>query len=260
MADEGNCAEAIKCFRRAVQFRPNDPEIHYNLGTALSSSGQLDEAASQFSKALQLSPDFAAAHRGLAVVLLKQSKTAEALGQLSEAVRLNPENGNAHFDYGFALLNNNEPAEAAVQFSQELALTPYQAEGHYRLAEALFRQYKSQEAIEEFWKALRLTPNFPDALNELAWILATDPDPKLRSGPVAVHLAERACNLTRHQMPALLTTLGAAYAEAGRFQEAIATAQNARDLALAAGQKDLAERNEQFLQLYQSHHPYRRPF
>ncbi len=256
LASQGKLPEAIVHFQKAVRLRPKDAVLHYNLGTALLNRGQPDEAAAQFSTALQLNPDFAEAHRNLAMVLLKQGKTAEALAHFSKAVKLNPDDAEAHFDYGLVLLDNNRLAEAAVQFSQELALSPYQPMGHYRLAEALFRQYESRKAIAEFWQALRLAPNFPEALNELAWILATDPDPKLRSGAVAVHLAERACALTHSQVAALLTTLGAAYAEAGRFPEAIATAQKARDLASAAGQKDLADNNEQFLKLYQSRQAY----
>ena len=256
LAEQGNLPEAIQCFRRAVQLRPNDADIRYNLGTALSSSGQLAEAASQFSEAVRIYPGFAAAHRRLAMVILKQGNTAEALNQLAEAIKLNPDDAAARFDYGLVLLNDNQPAQAAAQFSQVIALAPDRAAGHYRLAEALFRQYKSRETIEEFWAALRRNPNFPDALNELAWMLATDPNSTLRSGTVAVHLAERACDLTHHQVPALLTTLAAAYAEAGRFPEAIETTQKARDLALAAGQKELVNRNEQFLKLYQSHRPY----
>ncbi|HEV2437716.1 MAG TPA: tetratricopeptide repeat protein [Verrucomicrobiae bacterium] len=256
LASQGKLPEAIVHFQKAVRLRPKDAVLRYNLGTARLNRGQLDEAAAQFSTALQLNPDFAEAHRSLALVLLKQGKTPEALDHFSKSVELNPDDAEAHFDYGLVLLDNNRLTEAAVQFSQELALSPYQPMGHYRLAEALFRQYESREAIAEFWKALRLAPNFPDALNELAWILATDPDPKLRSGAVAVHLAERACDLTHDQVAAMLTTLGAAYAEAGRFPEAIATAQTARDLASASGQKDLADNDEQFLKLYQSRQAY----
>jgi tetratricopeptide (TPR) repeat protein len=258
-AEEGKLPEAIECFRKAIRLRPKDARLQYNLGMALWNSGQLNEAALQFSNAVQSSPDFANAHLNLGLVLFQQGKTAEAIGQFSEAAKLNPDSADAHFGYGLALLDQNQPVAAAVQLSQAVALAPYQARGHHHLAEALFRQHKSKEAIDEFWKALRLAPNFPDALNELAWILATDPDSKLRSGPVAVHLAERACDLTHHQVAALLTTLGAAYAEAGRFPEAIETAQKARVLALAAGQTDLADKNEQFLKLYQSHRPCRQP-
>jgi hypothetical protein len=57
----------------------------------------------------------------------------------------------------------------------------------------------------------------------------------------------------------LVGTLAAAYAEAGRFDDAVATAQKARDLALASGQKDLADRNQKLLELYQSHQAYHEP-
>jgi protein O-mannosyl-transferase len=259
LAQEGKLPEAIECFRKAVQLRPNDAVLHYDLGAELLENGLLDEAAAQLLTALQLNPNFAAAHRSLAAVLLIRGETAEAINHFSEAVHLNPGWADAHFDYGLALLNNHQPAEAAAQFSKMVGLAPGQAKGHFRLAQALFLQHQPQEAVDEFWKALRLDPEFTEALNELAWILATDPDPELRSGTVAIHLAERACTLTHYQAPAFLTTLSAAYAEAGRFPEAIKTAQQARDLASAAGQKDLVYRNERLLQLYQSQRPYRQP-
>jgi Tfp pilus assembly protein PilF len=221
--------------------------------------GQLDEAAAQLLTAIQLNPNFAAAHRSLASVLLKKGEISAAFEHFATAINLDPGWADAHFDYGLALLNHNQPAAAAAQFSEAVALAPNEARGHYRLAEALSRQHRSREAINEYWQALRLTPNTPDALNQLAWILATDPDPELRSGTAAVHLAERACNLTNDQAAAMLITLGAAYAEAGRFPEAITAAQKARDLAAARGQKDLADKNEQLLQLYQSRQPYRQP-
>jgi tetratricopeptide (TPR) repeat protein len=89
-------------------------------------------------------------------------------------------------------------------------------------------------------------------LNNLAWRFATDPDATKRNGAEAVQLAEVACTLTAHQNPIPLSILGAAYAEAGRFKEAIETAQKARDLAQAAGQPQLAEKNRQLLELYRS--------
>jgi tetratricopeptide (TPR) repeat protein len=259
LAQEGNLPEAIEAFRKAVQLRPNDAVLRYDLGAELLENGQLDEAATELLTALQLNPNFAAAHRSLAAVLLKRGETAEALNHFAEAVHLSPGWADAHFDYGLALLNNNQPADAAAQFSRMVALVPDQAKGHYRLAQALFLQHQSQEAIDEFWKALRLDPESPGVLNELAWILATNPDSKFRSGTVAIHLAERACSLTHYQEPAMLTTLGVAYAEAGRFPEAIKTAQQARDLASAEGQKDLVGKNQLFLKLYQSQRPYRQP-
>jgi hypothetical protein len=97
------------------------------------------------------------------------------------------------------------------------------------------------------------------ANNNLAWHLATAADPRLRNGNEAVRLAARACQLTDHQAPFMMGTLAAAYAEAGRWDEAVATAQQARSMALARGQEVIAERNEQLLKLYQSRQAYHHP-
>jgi protein O-mannosyl-transferase len=106
---------------------------------------------------------------------------------------------------------------------------------------------------------LALQPDSVEALNNLAWILAANPDQEMRDGPEAVSIAERACELTQHREPVLLGTLAAAYAEAGRFAEAVATAEKARDLALTAGQTAVAETNRRLLELYRAGKPYHEP-
>jgi tetratricopeptide (TPR) repeat protein len=95
--------------------------------------------------------------------------------------------------------------------------------------------------------------------NNLAWMLASHPDPQIRNGKEAVDLAERACRLTNNEMPIYLGTLAAAYAEAGRFSDAVATAEKARDLARKAGLGTVAQRNEQLLELYRAGRPYHEP-
>ncbi len=94
------------------------------------------------------------------------------------------------------------------------------------------------------------------ALNNLAVLLATAPEAGLRNGAEAVQLAERACALTANRNPVMLTTLAAAYAEAGRFEEAIQTAQQAIKFAREAGAEVLVERNLQLLQYYRRGEPY----
>ena len=73
----------------------------------------------------------------------------------------------------------------------------------------------------------------------------------------AVQLAERACELTHYDTTICVGTLAAAYAEAGRFDEALATAQKAVALAQQNGEKDLLQKNQELLAQYQKHQPYR---
>jgi len=115
---------------------------------------------------------------------------------------------------------------------------------------------RTREAIAQYREALRLNPNLTGPLNNLAWVLAASPDAGLRNGAEAVRLAEHACELTHYGDPMFLATLAAAYAEAGRFDDAVATAQKARTVALAKGEKEIAAQDEQLLELFKSGQAY----
>ena len=94
-------------------------------------------------------------------------------------------------------------------------------------------------------------------MKSLAWLLATDGNPRVRNAAEALQLAERACELTQYRQPVLLDTLAAAYAEGGLFGRAVETARAAVAIALSSGQKELAEQIQGRLQLYEAGRPYR---
>jgi protein O-mannosyl-transferase len=94
-------------------------------------------------------------------------------------------------------------------------------------------------------------------LDELAWLLATDPDSKSRDGTEAVQLAERACALTDRRIPALLDTLAVAYAEAGDFAHAISTIEEALNLARSVGDSDAIKISERIFASLRGNLPYR---
>ena len=96
---------------------------------------------------------------------------------------------------------------------------------------------QTRDAMSHYAAALLKNPDFPEALQHLAWIAATDAKPELRNGAQAVELAAHACELTGQKRPGMLLTLAAAYAEAGRFADALATIGKADELAKAQGQK-----------------------
>src|SRR5439155_2847067 len=125
------------------------------------------------------------------------------------------------------------------------------------LANVLPRLNSSREAVALFEQALALKPDSIEGLNNLAWLLATSPDDSLRNGARAVQLAERACELTRFEQTALVGTLAAAYAEAGRFAEAVATAEKACALAERSGETALLEKNRELRELYRMGKAYR---
>ena len=138
-------------------------------------------------------------------------------------------------------------------------VAPGSGPAQVELAERLFRQGDSAGAVARYRLALQADPGLVPALNNLAWIRATSPEPALRDGPEAVRLAEGACRLTQYKQTVLVGTLAAAYAEAGRFPEAVTTAEMACTLAADEGDPALLARNQQLLELYRAGKPCHEP-
>ena len=114
-----------------------------------------------------------------------------------------------------------------------------------------------REAIAHYEQALALAPTDPYSRNNMAWVLATSSDVSVRDGAKAVGFAQQAVALSGGREPQFLRTLGAAYAETGRFPEAIAAARQAAAIANMQGKQRLAKNLEQDLVLYRSSLPVR---
>jgi spermidine synthase len=114
-------------------------------------------------------------------------------------------------------------------------------------------------AIARYRRALEIDPYLLEALNNLAWLLATCPEASVRNGAEAVQLAERACQITEFRRTIFVGTLGAAYAEAGRFPDAVATAQKACELASIFKEEPLLAKNRELLEHYRAGQAYHEP-
>jgi tetratricopeptide (TPR) repeat protein len=257
LAGQNKVAEAIAEHGVALRIKPDYGEGHYNLGNALLQLGKVPEAITEYTAALRIDPDNADAHNSLGVTLARQGKVAEAIGQYEQALRIQPDSTEAHNNLGYALLRLGKVPEAVGQYEQALRLKPDSAEARYNLGTALLQLGKVPEAIAQYREALWLRPDWPPALSRLAWILATDRKASLRNGAEAVQSGERLCEITGYRQADALDALAAAYAEVGRFNDAIQVAQKAVELANAAGQRDLVGHIQERLKLYQAGSPYR---
>jgi Flp pilus assembly protein TadD len=116
-----------------------------------------------------------------------------------------------------------------------------------------------KESMSHYYESLKSEPDDSLALNNLAWMRATCPQAALRNGGEAVKLAQRAVRLSNGREALAVGTLAAAYAEAGRFPEAVQTARQAIDLARRQNKRALAEDTEARLRLYMAKTPYHEP-
>jgi len=288
---EGRTAEALVHFEEAVRLRPAYPEARNNVAFLLCGQGKFREAEAHAALAVRLKPDYAEVHNTLGIALGQQGKHAPALAQFAEAIRLKPDHAGAHYNLGTELASAGQFAGALPYLAQAVRLEPRNPLYRLERGNALAALGRTDEALAHFAEALRLDPNYaaayyqmgriswqrrdapqavrylreaiarkrdyPAALERLAWVLATDPDAKVRSGAEAVQSAERAVALTGRKDPSCLDALAAAYAEAGRFPDAVAAAKEAVALAAGRGPKELAAQIERRLALYQAGQPYR---
>ncbi|MDB6064959.1 MAG: Tetratricopeptide 2 repeat protein [Pedosphaera sp.] len=278
-------------FKTALSLNPANSEIHYELGSVLLKQGQTLAAQSQFSEAVHLKPDFAKALLNLGLIQARdgdidkaitnflacvtsdpkssegyfnlgsayyaQNKLQTAADAFFQAIQLKPDDTDAYFRLGIILTQQGKYEGAIACYKELLRRKPSEAQAHARLAALLAVQGNAEAAIKSYGEALRLKPDWPEALRDLAWIYGTNQKAEIRNGAEALRLAARASELTKDSDPRFLSALDAAYAEVGRFDDAIKTAQRAQQLAVSANQKSLADMAAHRLELYRAGKPYR---
>jgi protein O-mannosyl-transferase len=291
LAGRGDVDEAITHYQKALKIKPDDAQVHNNLGIVLASCGRFDEAIAHYQNALEIKPDYAQAHNNLGVVLAGRGEIDEAIAHYQKALEIKPDYADAHYDLGLALARRGHLDEAVSHYQKVLEINPGRAETHSSLGLALAQCGRFDEAIVQFQKALEINSGYANArdnlrvadsqreairqnlaqqrellssrpddialLNDTAWILATNPNPSIRNGMEAVELAGRARDLSSGQEPAVLGTLAAAYAEVGRFAEAVKTAHTAVELATQQKNQELAESIKAKISLYEAGAPFR---
>jgi Tfp pilus assembly protein PilF len=243
-------------FSHTVEVTHDNPVAHFLLGFAFAGKGKNSEAAAEYAKAVELRPTFSDAENNWGLALNSLGQVDEAIQHFQSALRSEPSHALAHANLGEALLKQGNLDPAMEHLKTSLQLDPHNSDAHHQMALALSRQGQIEEAFIHYQESIRLDPVSVGTLNDLAWLLATGPNPGYRNGQEAVRVAERGRALIKQPPPILLGTLAAAYAEAGRFAEATNMAQEAITRANAAGQKEIAATNQKLLQLYRASKPY----
>lgn len=216
-------SNSVTLFEHTINVTGDNSTAQLNLGEALAEQGKIDKASKHYKEAIKIRPGYAKAYNNLGAIFARQNKPEVAIVFLSKALQISPGYAGAHYNLAKILSNRDDPDKAIF---------------HYK-------------------KALQLDPNMLQALYHLSWILSTYEAAKFRDGKEAVKLAKRLCKITQYRQPLALDALAAAYAEAGKFSEAVFTAKKAHKMAVMQGPRPLTQGLEQRLKLYQNKMPYR---
>jgi tetratricopeptide (TPR) repeat protein len=229
---------------------------HYYTAWQLTQEGKIREAMSEYVRALELDPGDIKARNNFAALLVRQGRLDEAVEHFEKVLEVNPEFVNVRSNLGLVLLQKGRVKDAIAQLLRCLEINPGSTEALVNLGNAFMVQGNFRDALGCWREALRLEPDRLPPLRNIAWMLGTCPDASIRDGRAAVEAAEQANRATGGKDPELLDVLAAAYAEAGRFSDAVTAAQqglrlaaNTDDPVLEAGLKSrlaLYERNKPF--------------
>ena len=206
---------------------------------------------------VQKQPKNSRARNNYASDLLKTGQAKVAAEHLQVAVNVAPDFAEAHANLGVALATLQQYPEATTHFERAVAIDPFYTAAFENMAEAYGAQNQLAKAAKYFLKALDQKPDDVALLNKAAWILATAIDPTARDGAHAIVLGQHAVELTKRQDASSLDTLAAAFAETGRFDEAMKIGTEALSLARARGDRQFDIELEQRLALYRIRKPFR---
>ena len=243
-AKQGKLDEAIWSYAEAIRDRPTDVGLRARYGQILVQRGWIDEALQQYAIALAFDErrhdgeHAAKIHLLMGQAWMARKRSDRAVDAFGKALAIDPELHEARADLALARLDSADPREVVQGLEAALAAGLDQPAVHFGLASALDRLGRQAQAIDHYRTGLRAQPDSSEAANNLAWLLATAPDPALRDASEALRWAESATTASGRQDPRMLDTLAVCLAAQGRFDEALAAIDAALALPAAGADAD----------------------
>lgn len=256
--DGKNFDRAIELWSEVLKRDPGRVEAYFQRSHAYWAKNELDKSLDDINATLRLDPDMSPAYLIRGVMYLQKGDRERGIADLDRCLKSDPTNAQALGRRGSAYLQLHQYDKALADFNASIKADPKLEPAYSERGRAYEEMREYEKAVADYETALRLTPGNPSLLNKTAWLYATCPKDSVRDGARAAELAMQACELTQWGNSWYVDTLAAAYAEAGKWEEAM----NYGKLALQlekAGKNDAetVKGYEERLELYGKKQAYR---
>ena len=239
---------------QALKLNPSDVMALLLRGQVHASLGQEAKAKDDVEQALRLRPDLPRAILLRSALLAQMKKFGEAINDIKTLLLDDPQNQEYRLQLAQYYAADKRPRKAIEILTSIIEDNEKNSDALRARADALLSIGKHAEAIGDYEKSLALAPQDVGALNNLAWVLATSEDEKIRVGKRSIELATKACDLTKYLKAHIVSTLASGYAETGDFETAIKWSTKAVEL---GGDPEIKEQLRKELESYQQKKPWR---
>ena len=214
---------------------------------------KLTEAKADVERVLERNAGVVEAILLRSIIFANEGNFAAAITDLKQIARAVPDNVEVQLQLAGLYAADEKPRKALEIYEKVLAAGGDNIDALRGRGDARLSLGQHAEAIADYEAALKLDPENRSLLNNFAWVLATSPKDDLRNAERAKQLATKACELTEYKMPHILSTLAAAYAEAGDFE----TARKWSAKAVELGEGEMKQQLGEELESYKQEKPWR---
>ncbi|HYO25822.1 MAG TPA: tetratricopeptide repeat protein [Lacipirellulaceae bacterium] len=252
-ADQGESELALADFRAAIEFAPANDRALHNRAVTLAQDGQFAEAFDDLCRVIQINPQFAKAYSNRATLYVQAGDYERALADYDAAIAADPQLLPALVGRGRVCHMQGKLEEALESLNAAVRLEPTDAEIVCSRADLLADLGRYEDALLDYAQAIDLNGKFEHAYRNGAWLLATCPVDEIRDVEGALAGAQAALDCGYGERHSALDTMAAALANAGRYEEAVGTIQQAIDVAPEEARAAYLARQ----QLYELRQPFR---
>lgn len=246
---------ALADLDQAVRLNPQDLSALMIRARVYLAEDNIKAAKKDVEQALLLNPGLIQGILIRSMIAAEEGRMVDAIADIQLLLQDDPENVGWQLQLAGYYIRDNRHSKAIDIFTKILGEDENNVPARQARADTLLSVGKHREAIADFEILLKQIPEDDGVLNNFAWVLATSPVDELRDGQRALKLATKACEVTKYEKPHILSTLAAAYAETGDFENARKWSQKAVDLGTKDDEVDEQLKNE--LESYKQNKPWR---